>query len=474
MQICKELFKGKTLSDGSHPVLIRIYHNGVIRRISTSVYIKDKHWNSIRGCISCRDKDYKIKNEMIDTLYRRISGSIQEFIDTKLETELDSIISQYKFEKIHHPKSSVNIDKKEPENASGDNPENEGKNAKSSFIDMVDKKIEATLSLNTRRGYEGFRRYFADKFGNGPEIGYVDQKFTNRFLFQLDKDYEARTSMKHLMISRYNAVLNYARGCGIIPTSEKICLPRYNISRKDRNLNNDEVYSIMSAFKLALESDPRISKPTTMALGLFVLDIAFQGLAPVDLASLRVKSINFLTLHAYQKNPKLYETDMEYRRKYDDPENRIRAVCINTTRKKTGRPVSIVSTLKGIECFLLELIKGKHENDYLIPCFRNDIEYNPNQRQNRLANYFNKMAAYLNDVMDEYYKEHNLGFHPRITYYYARHAFCNLLDSLDVPRHIIQHMVGHRTTVLETSYLRPITQWEQAMLSDRIFSLYFY
>lgn len=334
MQISKELFKGKTLSDGSHPVLIRIYHNGVIRRISTSVYIKEKYWNSVRGCISCRDKDYKIKNEMIETLYRRISGSIQSFIDTKLETELDSIISQYKFEKTAKDKKVIGSDKKEPPKCIPNPQPDPTYKGQVSFVEMLDKKIEATLSLNTKRGYEGFRRYFVEKFGNGPTIGTIDQKFTNQLLSQLDMDYESRASMKHLMISRYNAVLNYARGCGLIPTSEKICLPRFNISRKDRNLDNDEVSHIMEAFKIAMAKDPKISKPTTMALGLFILDIAFQGLAPVDLASLKVKSMNLRTIYAFHKNPNLYASDSEYRRKYDDPNNRIRAVSIYTNRKK--------------------------------------------------------------------------------------------------------------------------------------------
>lgn len=63
-----------------------------------------------------------------------------------------------------------------------------------------------------------------------------------------------------------------------------------------------------------------------------------------------------------------------------------------------------------------------------------------------------------------------MGEHRRVTFYYARHAFCNLIDGLDVPRHLIQHMIGHRTTVLETNYLRKITPWEQAQLSNAILS----
>lgn len=425
MLITKELFKRKTLSDGSHPVIIRIYHNGVIRRVNTSVYTKDRFWNSAKGCICSRDKDHKIKNEMIDAIYRRVSGKIQNFIDQILDLELDSLISSEKFSKfepIVH---------------------------KSCFLDLIDKKIEATLSYNTRKGYEGFRRYFSEKFGKGPEVGSIDQKFTNRYISQLNRDYSFDSPMKQLMISRYNAVINYANECGLRPTPEKLYLPKYNISCGDRNLNLIEVRQIADVFTSTFHSDPKVTQPTTFALGIFLLDIAFQGLAPVDLASLHIGSLKYRVISG-------------------PGGEKMQVVYINTRRKKTGRTVTIVSALVGIGRFLEVIIEGKADDDYFLPCFRPNLNYSESQRQNRLANYFNKHAKLLNNAMNRYYQQNNLGTPPHITFYFARHAFCNLMNELDMPRHIIQYLIGHKSTVLERSYLRPISPWEQAKASERL------
>lgn len=116
---------------------------------------------------------------------------------------------------------------------------------------------------------------------------------------------------------------------------------------------------------------------------------------------------------------------------------------------------------------------GKKDDDYLLSCFNPSVCYSASQRQNRLANYFNMMARNLNKAVSKYYRQHNLGESRRITFYFARHAFCNLVDSMDVPRHIIQNMVGHRSSVLEMSYLRPITPWQQAQISHTLLSRYF-
>lgn len=87
---------------------------------------------------------------------------------------------------------------------------------------------------------------------------------------------------------------------------------------------------------------------------------------------------------------------------------------------------------------------------------------NENQRQNRLANYFYKISRHINECVP---------LHRRITFYFARHAFCNLADSLDVPRHIIQTLIGHRTSVLEKSYPRAATLNEQYLISEKIFDI---
>lgn len=465
MIISKELYQEAKRPDGSCPVMICVYHNGKTRRVNTSIYINEGFWNPYDGTVRTMASDHKLKNEIIESSYRRISGKIQTMIDTMLDEKLDDLLADSGY---HAPFLEESIEEDGGKDMQQRQDSNEG-----CFLDLIDQKAASSVSHNTRRGYEGFRRYVEKRFGSGPAIACINQDFTNQFVAAIDSDYKDSESMRRYMISRYNAIVNFGRDSGLISKRLKIALPPYYLLPANRNLSGEEICNVFSAFIEAISRDPDIKKKETEALGVFVLDIAFQGLAPVDLANLKVKALSFTVIHAIDKNPRRYMEDEEYRRMYDAPQNRIRAVTLSTTRKKTGRPVHIVASTVGIECFIRKLTEGKNPEDYLLSCFDPTFDYSPSQRQNRLANYFNMMARNLNKALGKYYQRHNLGACRRVTFYFARHAFCNLVDSMDVPRHIIQNMVGHRSSVLETSYLRPISLWEQAKISHTLLSRYF-
>ena len=473
MIIRKDLLREEMREDGYCPVVIRIQHNGKTRFVQTPVFTKEAFWNVAACRIERGESDGNVKNEIIDSIYRRVSGKIQSFIDSMLDDKLDSLINysdnnnDTEGRTTNCNRHSAKLEETIKETISDEEP------AGVSFLQLVDMKTEASVSHNTRRGYESFRRYVMRRFGDGPGISEINQGFTNDFIAGIDSDYCGSESMRRFMISRFNAVVNFGKESGIIPRVTKISLPPYYLLPANRNLTGEEICNIFSAFNEAVASDPEITRRDTMALGLFILDIAFQGLAPVDLANLKVKSIKFTTLHAFDKNPHKYSEDAEYRSRYESSENRMQVITLSTTRKKTGRPVEIVASTLGIEKIVNAMRRGKAPDDYLLQCFDREQSYTPSQRQNRLANYFNMMARNLNRALTDYYKRHNLGENRRVTFYFARHAFCNLVDSMDIPRHIIQHMVGHRRSVLETSYLRPITPWEQAQISHTLLSRYF-
>lgn len=471
MIILKELFKERQRSDGYCQIVIRVHHNGKSRRVNTPVYTAESCWDTLHSRINEQDNDYEIKNEIIESIYRRISGKIQALIDQIIDERLDEMI--YALNNDMSPNNGISPKTNTSCDMTDCDPESAHLEHGINFLDLIARKAAASVSHNTRRGYEGFMRYVERRFGKELFASGINQDFTNRFISAIDMDYGSSESMRRFMISRYNAVVNFGKDSGLLAKRLKIALPPYYLLPADRNLSGEEICNIFSAFTEAIYNDPKIESRETEALGIFILDIAFQGLAPVDLANLRVKSLKFSTIHAFEKNPRKYRDDDEYRRMYDSPENRLRTVTFSTTRKKTGRPVQIVASTLGIECFIRKLMAGKDGDDYLLSCFDKTITYSASQRQNRLANYFNMMARNLNKGISRHYVKHNLGISRRVTFYFARHAFCNLVDGMDIPRHIIQNMVGYRNSVLETSYLRPITPWEQAKISHTLLSRYF-
>lgn len=94
MKIVKELYKGKRLSDGSHPIVIRISHLGFVKRISTSVKCMEKNWDKKRLCVKSRDAEHRYKNQTIDSIERRTSGNIQILVDQLITDNFGKMVSQ--------------------------------------------------------------------------------------------------------------------------------------------------------------------------------------------------------------------------------------------------------------------------------------------------------------------------------------------------------------------------------------------
>ena len=100
MIIRKELFKEGEQADGCCPVVITINHNGKSRRVGTSLYVKESAWNRTDALINDRERDYLVKNEILESIYRRVAGIIQSFIDRKLDESLDKLLEPFINEEI--------------------------------------------------------------------------------------------------------------------------------------------------------------------------------------------------------------------------------------------------------------------------------------------------------------------------------------------------------------------------------------
>ncbi|MDE5976334.1 MAG: hypothetical protein K2G69_07280, partial [Muribaculaceae bacterium] len=254
-----------------------------------------------------------------------------------------------------------------------------------------------------------------------------------------------------------NAIVNFGKENGTISKDLNVKLPVYSMLHSGRDISKTEITGIFKLLKREMKRDPSLREATTISLALFMLNIAFQGLAPTDFARLKVGDVSFTSLSLYNK---------EYSGRKKDAKEEV--VIVNTYRQKTKQPVKIVAVSGPVKDILKALMKGKNSDDFLLPCFKTGREYTAEQRQNRLANFFNKMSRVINS---ELRKNGVLFTRTKITFYYARHAFCNLVDSLDIPRHLIQYLIGHRVSVLERNYLRQISSSEQAAISKRLFAL---
>ena len=448
MNISKELYLNRPLPSGNFPIVIRISHLGKEKIIDTAVYCHRKHWDRFKRAINRHDVAHIIKNNLVDAIYRRIAGKIQDYLDKILADNLELLLNNND-EKVHPDKRVITVDR-ESENQKPNYPKMEF------FSDIIRQKISMTSSLNTRRGYQCLMNYFKSKFGKGPALDDLSIEFIEQFRKKLEEDYPLTSSMRHLHVARLNAVINFGKNNGCISRDCCSKLPSYPLFPSDRSLSENNLREFFHLFNHKLKRDPQIRNNETLSLALFILDIAFQGLAPTDLANLRIRDLNFSILSSGNNTT------------FDDfgKANHIEIVTIKTLRHKTGSPVYIATALQPISHIIKALTKGKDNDDYLIPCFEKMKTYTIEQRQARLANFFHKMSVSLNAAFHTYY---GYRLDRKVTFYFARHAYCNLVDSLDIPHHIIQYLIGHRVTVLEKNYLRRITIAEQVAISCKIF-----
>lgn len=450
MTITKQIYQTDSNYGKNCPIMIKIEHHGLEKWIPTSVSCDNRHWDNLNKVVTEDDPVHRIKNETIEAHFRRVAGKIQDHLDNYISNNLEIICSTLECN---------NTDNQPLYYAA--NP------MSTTLLSVIEMKIQNISALNTRRGYRSLKKYFENTYGEGPRMTEIDRTFLSEFDRHLKKDFQFHQPTRHLMLSRMRAVLNFARDNGKLPLSVAFKLPKVPFRPHDRNLSEAYIKKIFRLYKKKLSSDPALVKTDTFALAIFILDIAFQGLAPVDLASLKVNQIKLRSIS--QSYSGSYQSPKQGgKQEIDRP---IDVVIIRTTRQKTSQHVTIVSALEPIKPIIDNLLKGKEQDDYLLPCFLINKTYTPEQRQDRLANYFYKLSSNLNKALkEENIDRDEMGDTRRVTFYYARHAFCNLIDGLDVPRYLIQHMIGHRTTVLETNYLRRITPWEQAQLSNAILS----
>lgn len=339
--------------------------------------------------------------------HRRVSSRVPDH-----EQKNDLIRSHY-VEALNHPENYL-----APDNG-----------AKCDFYDILRDRMNASTSLNTRRSYTQLLTILRDRYGDSLPANMITAEFADRFYAYLRQSKASAPAMLMKMQCIFRAVCRHGVATGRISFAPEAQKGKIYNRCNDRNMQPDRLNALLSLCRTQVAADPELKQRDTYALALFALCFAFQGLAPVDIAGLHVGD---LTISGD-------------------------AVEVSLCRRKTGRPVQILASAKHLQAILTPMMAGKGGTDYLIDCYSANENLTDSQRIWRLANYFHTLARHLPQV-----DGHN------ITYYYARHAYCNAMEEADVPHHIIRKLIGHSSGVLERSYLRPPSRAELLLLSQTL------
>lgn len=318
--------------------------------------------------------------------------------------------------------------------------------------EAIDGKIRECRRDNTRRGYEVLRNFLNANCGDIPLVAEAPDNYAHSFAEALQQQYAASPVMRNQLTSGFSGVLTYARRQGWLPEGYRMRLPKLAKVRVThrRDMDPQQLRALRELAHRRIADDPMLTQRDTYALALFELDFALQGLAPVDMAMLRVGMIRELPVQM---------ADGTW----------LPAYIVETERRKTGVPVRIVMDGRAMAPIMTALMNGRDCTDYLLPILSDKEPLTERRQMRRIANWFRSRADALNAALS--------GLAPgqrpegRITYYFARHAYCQSVDKLDIAPHILRRLIGHAPTTLERHYLAPLSLADQLQVSMRLLAL---
>lgn len=423
----------KQLSNKEFLIAVRVYADGKYKHYSTGVSCTKGNWNSNSNTVSSRDRNYKEKNQIISEKLQKVTG----IYNTEKGVVADATIRD------------VNT---------------------LTFFDIIDLKIQDCNTHSYKKNFLQLKKHLQEHFAT---ITNVTQEVFNTFLESLNNKTEAQQTK---LIKHFKLVYNFALENGYI---KEYCKFKYNVKQynkaitKQKYLTYTEFSCIVNAYKKAVESkdieninvDIQIN-----ALCVYILHLAFQGLAPVDLAGIRVKDLKIETLSSIAFNYEQALNSKEYVEQYKQENKKYKAVTVSFKRQKTNVLVNVCTSYNVISPILGILLQGKNADDYLINCLDANKTYTEKQKQSRITNYYTKLAKALNEYMSEYCKIWDVQELQHITYYSARHTIINALASINTPYNIIKRLVGHKDSTLEKYYIADTDKTEFAKLLDKLFN----
>ena len=266
MRISRILYKSKILANGEHPVMIRVAHKGEKKYISTSTSCKANHWSKTLNLIGAKDPKREEKNKKITSIYLSLQNRLEEMTSLEITPSIELLLSK--------------------------DPLKDKEKEKANFIDIFTKKAESSKAPRTQSEYRTFARVLESLYGDYLNVNDITQVFVNELRERIDKYYGNKNAQKNHFIKCFQGAYSFAEEIGAISNRRSIKFKNFKHDKKDKFLTTEEVTTILSAYKKDIVARSRvISEEEKQALSLFVLMMAFQGIANIDLAGVKIKDI---------------------------------------------------------------------------------------------------------------------------------------------------------------------------------------
>lgn len=415
----------KQLANNEYLICIRVFNNGKYKHFSTGISCTENNWNNKTQTVSSKDRNYKEKNEAIKAKLEEVE---KLYSNTPTEEELKEVTKKKEL----------------------------------TFYEVINLKIEDCNTYSYKKNFIQLGNYLKQHYPSLP-LSSINQVWFNDFVDNLNKEKE--TAQVNKLIKMFNIVYSFGLEKGVITTYNKFKYIKKKTASKEKYLTANELNTILTMYHDVQEFYYYIGELQLQhkAVYLFILHLAFQGIAPVDMAKLKIKDLVFEKIETEERNLLVDRLDIEEKK----PDT-VEILNVRLFRQKTNEYVNIITYTSVIKEVLDFFIHGKNENDYLIDCLDANKKYTDKQIDSRVSNYYNKLNKALNEYYQDVCESNNLQY-KHITYYMARHSFINKLYQMGIQENVIKRLVGHKDSTLQKYYVADVQKIEQANIIKMIF-----
>lgn len=415
----------KQLTNKEYLIAVRVFAYGKYKHYSVGVSCTKTNWNANTSSVSSKDRSYKEKNAAIAAKLQEVTDLYNNVTDVQ--------------------QTDASPNKQEL-----------------TFFDLIDLKIADCNTYSYKKNFMQLKNFLKEEY-NTLKINDINKVWFSDFVQRVQE--RKNTTQQNKLVKMFNIVYRFGLENNYIKNYNKFKYNKQMQATKERYLTSSELNTMLTMYRDSLKIYNYLVEitPKQKAVFLFVLHIAFQGIAPCDMANLRIRDLEIETIQTQ-------ETDLlQDREKYEQnrPET-LEILNIKLYRQKTKTYVNIITYKEYIKEVLEYFTQNNTGNDYLIDCLDAKKTYTEKQRESRISNYYNK----LNNVLNDYYKEicvRNDLTYKHISYYMSRHTFINKLYSMQVPENTIKRLVGHKDSTLQRYYIADVQKIEQANIIAEIF-----
>ena len=330
-------FKSKTLSNGEHPLMIRICKSGKKRYKSIGLSVKYEYWDFCKSKPkkNCPNKDV-----------------IQKIILEK-EKEYQEKLLDFKSENKDYTVSML-IETNECKKKTLDEYYQELIN----YYKSIDKLGNACIYRDSYHSLKRFKKGNLDFF-----FSEIDLAWLNSYEKWLRSSNKAETTISLLfrtLRSTYNKALDNNNTGKVNNPFNKFKVSKFNTKTQKRAISKDDIKKVMNIDLTSQRPYMRLSRD------IFIFSYLCGGINYSDMAGLKY--------------------------------NNIESVQLIYNRKKTGKKIILPLNTEALNIIRRYMTKDKTSIDYIFPILDKDIHQTEQQRFNRLHKVMGKINPALKKV----------------------------------------------------------------------------